>query len=203
MNEGIEWHDLRITIPYVMGQLSERKVLAIVKSLKNNQFENAKPLMSDYHTAVISLVDGEKNLFIEAQQITFASHLKKVFDVKSLQLQFSSILDALLIDDENQYLINIEGTSDTEDSHGESKRLFEENYTHLDNEIYGVGYRFLVKGEKVFGEFKVEPLVSGKDKYYYQWILNRSERGTIEDMLHDVQDEMEKERSGCYSVIRR
>ncbi len=50
MNEGIEWHDLRITIPYVMGQLSERKVLAIVKSLKNNQFENAKPLMSDYHT---------------------------------------------------------------------------------------------------------------------------------------------------------
>lgn len=203
MKENIEWHDLRITIPYVMGQLSERKVLAIIESLRNNQFESAKPIMSDYNTAVISLVDGEKNLFIEPQQITFASHLEKVFDVNSLQFQFSSILNALLIDDENQYLINIEGTSETENSHAGSKQLFEEKYELLDDEIYGVGYRFLVKGEKMFGEFKVEPLVSSEDKYYYQWILNRSERGTIGDMLHDVQGEMEKERNGCYSVIRR
>lgn len=127
--------------------------------------------------------------------------MEKVFDIDSLQFQFSAILNALLIDDENQYWISVEGTSDTEDSHVESRKLFEEKYAGLDDEIFGVGYRFF--GERVFGAFKIEPLLSNKDRYYYQWILNKPEKGTLKDMLHDVQDEMGKERNGCCSVIKR
>ncbi len=140
---------------------------------------------------------------IEPQQITFISHLENGFNIEEIQCQFSSVLNALFIDDENQYLFNIEGISETENSHEESKEFYEEKYVPLDDEICGVGYRFLVNDGRMFGEFKIEPLVSDKSKYYYQWILNKSEKGTIKDMLHDVQCKMDKERDGCFSVIRR
>ncbi|TGY91991.1 hypothetical protein E5329_19615 [Petralouisia muris] len=203
MKEDIKWCDLRITIPYVMGQLSEKKLSAIIENLRESQFKNAKLIMSELHVAAISLVNGKKNLLIEPQQITFASHLEDGFDIEAIQLQFSTVLNALLIDDENQYLVNIEGISDTDNSHAESKQFFEEKFMPLDDDICGVGYRFLVNSGELFGEFKIEPLVSDVGKYYYQWVLNKSEKGTIEDMLHDVQSNMDKERDGCYSVIRR
>lgn len=203
MKENIKWCDLRITIPFVMGQLSEKKVSAILKNLRESQFENAKPVMAEFNVAAISLVDGKKNLLIEPQQITFVSHLEEGFDVEAVQCQFSSILNALFIDDENQYLFNIEGVSETENSHAGSKQLFEEKYMQLDDEVCGVGYRFLLNDGRLFGEFKIEPLVTDKSRYYYQWVLNKSEKGTIKDMLHDVQSKMNKEWAGCFSVVRR
>lgn len=203
MEENIKWCDLRITIPFVMGQLSEKKVSAILKNLRESQFENAKPVMAEFNVAAISLVDGKKNLLIEPQQITFVSHLEEGFDVEAVQCQFSSVLNALFIDDENQYLFNIEGVSETENSHAGSKQLFEEKYMQLDDEVCGVGYRFLLNDGRLFGEFKIEPLVTDKSRYYYQWVLNKSEKGTIKDMLHDVQSKMNKEWAGCFSVVRR
>lgn len=203
MKESIKWCDLRITIPFVMGQLSEKKVSAILKNLRESQFENAKPVMAEFNVAAISLVDGKKNLLIEPQQITFVSHLEEGFDVEAVQCQFSSVLNALFIDDENQYLFNIEGVSETENSHAGSKQLFEEKYMPLDDEVCGVGYRFLLNDGRLFGEFKIEPLVTDKSRYYYQWVLNKSEKGTIKDMLHDVQSKMNKEWAGCFSVVRR
>ncbi len=203
MKENIKWCDLRITIPFVMGQLSEKKVSAILKNLRESQFENAKPVMAEFNVAAISLVDGKKNLLIEPQQITFVSHLEEGFDVEAVQCQFSSVLNALFIDDENQYLFNIEGVSETENSHAGSKQLFEEKYMQLDDEVCGVGYRFLLNDGRLFGEFKIEPLVTDKSRYYYQWVLNKSEKGTIKDMLHDVQSKMNKEWAGCFSVVRR
>ncbi|GFI31832.1 MAG: hypothetical protein HFH50_01460 [Lachnospiraceae bacterium] len=60
MKENIKWCDLRITLPFVMGQLSEKKVSAILKNLREGHFENAKPVMAEFNVAAISLVDGKK-----------------------------------------------------------------------------------------------------------------------------------------------
>lgn len=199
----IKWKNLKISIPYIMGQLSEKKVSSIVENLKENGFDNAKLIMANPSAAAVSLEDNKKSLIIEPQQITYSMQLEDEFPVEKIQSQFEAILNSLFIDDRNQFLFNIEGISETEDSHTDSKKHFEEKYMTLDESIYGVGYRFLIKNEKLFGEFKIEPLVSDKAEYYYQWLLNKADLVTIADVLADVKEELERNRESCYSVIRR
>ena len=62
---------------------------------------------------------------------------------------------------------------------------------------------FLIKSEKLFGEFKIEPLVSDVKGYYYQWLLNKSESVSVAEVLNDVMNEIEKDRDCCYCVLRR
>ncbi len=186
-----------------MGQFSEKKIESIINSLKESSFfGKASLITASSNTAVIALDVNKKSLLIEPQKITYACYLEDEFDKNIIQNQFEVILNTLLIDDFNQYLINLEGTLEAEDSHKNSRELYSEKYMPLKEEIYGVGYRFLVKNSKLFGEFKIEPLVTDKNRYYFQWILNKSEYVTIADMLLDVQEEIEKDWSCCYNVIR-
>lgn len=201
MKADIKWNFMKISIPYVMGQMSEKKVEHILASLKENGFD-AKLVMPNPSAAVIILEEDKKNLVIEPQQITYSSKLEGVFAVSEIQTQFENILNALLIDDKNQYFLNMEGISETADSHTESRENFKEKYMLLDDEIYGVGYRFLIRNENMFGEFKIEPLVTDKRSYYYQWILNKAELVSIAEFLTYVNDEIEKDRECCYCVIR-
>lgn len=203
MEVGIKWENLRVTIPYVMGKLSEKKVSSIINDLRKNGFEQANLVMANPSAAAITLINNQKSLIIEPQHITYATKLEGEFDLVAIQTQFESILNSLLIDDKNQYLFDIEGISEAEDSHTNSREIFGQKYVPLDDEIYGVGYRFLIKNDKLFGEFKVEPHVSDETRYYYQWLLNKAEDVTIAEMLSDVKMEIEKNRDGCYSVIGR
>lgn len=202
MKENIKWNFVKISMPYVMGQLSEKMINHVINKLLGNGFA-AKLVMWNPGTAVIMLEEDKKSLVIEPQQITYSSKLEGTFECSTLQSELEFILNVLLIDDKNQFLFNMEGISETQDSHTESRMLFEEKYMPLDKEVYGVGYRFLIRNERLFGEFKIEPLVVDKVGYYYQWILNKSESVSIAEMLSDVFDEIEKNREACYSVLRR
>ena len=203
MKNTIKWFDLKITIPYVIGQKKKKKVNSILETLQKNGFRNVTLVMANINAAAITLSPEGKNLLIEPQKICFSCHLNGIFNPVSIQAEYESILNSLLIDDQNQYLISIEGIEETANSHTESKYIFEKNFKDLDEEVYGVGYRFLIKNKRLFGELKIEPYISDYTKYFYHWLLNKSENGTIAEMLHDVQTELQKERTGCYSVIRR
>ena len=202
MQKNIKWNFLKITIPYVMGQLSEKKLNYIVGNLNTKGFI-AKINMIDPGMTVIALEEDKKRLIIESRQITYSTKLEGDLEQLVIQKQFESILDALLIDDKNQYFFNIEGISETQDSHTESRIVYEEKHMLLEKDIYGVGYRFLIKNENLFGELKIEPLIADKSKYYYEWLLNKVENVSIAKLLADVKNEIEKDRECCYNVIRR
>lgn len=202
MKGNIKWSFLKVSIPYMVGQLSGKMLEHVINRLTENGFV-ARVVTANPSTAVIVLEEDKKSLVIEPQQITYSMRLDGVFEHSAIQNDLEVLLNVLLIDDKNQYLFNIEGISETTNSHTESRVMFEEKYMPLDEDIYGVGYRFLIKSEKLFGEFKIEPLVSDVKGYYYQWLLNKSESVSVAEVLNDVMNEIEKDRDCCYSVLRR
>lgn len=193
--EEINWNTVRITVPYNMGKLNEKKMDILTEQLNKNGFTVNARINSPDGAAVFILCQGKDNLILASNQFTYINSIEdNKFDWESLEKKIKLILDTLLIDDDLKYVFNFEGDSEAENSHEESRKQYIENNKSISEDIFGVGYRFLIKNENFEGEYKIEPMINDKKKYYYQLILNTLNNGMIDHVIACVSREIEKRR---------
>ena len=70
--------------------------------------------------------------------------------------------------------------------HSFGKHFNEKFNEHFITPMFGVGYRFLVEDAEVIGDWKVEPLIADKTKYYHQAILNTKAECLISDVFEMI-----------------
>lgn len=189
----VNWTSIRITTPYNIGNIGEKKLEALTKQLLERKVQiNAKVNAPD-GSIVLLANNGQQNIVFAPNQITYISSiLSNDINYQAIKYDFQQILDALLIDDALQYVINLEGSSQTNNSHEESIQVFENKLGDLPQEVYGVGYRFLIKDLDFNGEFKIEPMINNAGLYYYQFILNSIQVSNINSVMEAVKNEIEK-----------
>lgn len=170
----LKWNKLSITLKYNVGQLTEKRIERIINEFNDKEID-VKATFNPEDSEVIVFLLEECNciLMIKPDSITYTSLRPFETELNSKYLEI--ILDIFDVDEENKFTVNVEGNSETEDSHIESVTSFNKTHSNiLDNysQIFGVGYRFLIKNENIIGELRIEPFIADKSKYYYQYIFN-------------------------------
>lgn len=189
----VNWKSIRIVAPYNIGNMGEKKIDAITKSLKERNINITGKVNTPDGMVVLLVDNGKQNIAFLSNQIILISNIKPDgIEYEYLGNTFQYILDILLIDDNLKFVINLEGDTSTANSHEESKRTFENHFQGLPDDIYGVGYRFLIKDEDFVGEFKIEPMLGNPQLFYYQLILNSVNDNKIKFTINQVKKEIEK-----------
>lgn len=189
----IRWNIVRITVPYNIGNLNEKKIDVLITKLNENGMQVSARVNSP-NGVIFVLDEGKDNLILSSDQFTFISTVvNNEFKWNEKKEKIRVVLDTFLIDDSLKYVFNLEGNSDTEDSHYESCVAYSQNNkADVPKDTFGVGYRFLIKNEEFQGEYKIEPMINDKSKWYYQLILNTNNNGTVEQIIENTKKEIEE-----------
>lgn len=189
----IKWNTVRVSVPYNMGKLNEKKLDILTEQLNSNGFAVNARINPPDGAAIFILCQGKDNLILASNQFTYINSAEENdFDWLGLKKKIKLILDTLLIDDDLKYIFNFEGESVTTDSHKESCECYLEKYSDIPEDVFGVGYRFLIKNENFKGEYKVEPMINDKKKCYYQLILNTINNNTLDYVIECASKEIAK-----------
>lgn len=194
MNNNIIWNTVRLAMPCSIGDINDKKIDALVKVLnESNMPVNAKLRATDGSVVLIVAEGNNKcNVVILPNQIAYISTIENnEVDFNKLFSTSKLILDSLFVEEVLKCAINFEGNSQTIDSHDESLTLFSSKFTNLPTDVFGVGYRLLLKNNKFIGEYKIEPMIDNRDLYYYQLILNTINEKSLELTINDFKDEFE------------
>lgn len=172
--ENINWDNLSISLQYKAGQITDKKIDKILNELKEAGITVAAVVRPNPEITVFSLDDKGCMFIILPDSISYT--IQNVPDRYSIAYQhLLKIMDLMSVEDQNMYVINIQGSSIGANSHAESKNRFNEEHRNILNQyddIYGIGYRFLIKNELYSGELKIEPMVSDSTKYFHQYVIN-------------------------------
>lgn len=203
---GMLMSDIQITqitfaIQAQIGDLNDKKkgILAD-KITRSTRYKDA--LNSPFGFIFIAPQDNE-NLLINFDRVAYTKAGKE-FDINQVTEALSIICETLLLEDEFFVTIDIQGISQTDNSQIETLKLFEANnckgFSESHPEVYGVGYRFLIKADDCNGELKIEPLIRDARNYFYQYIVNyntkklplteitKAVNGTINQLLKNFED---------------
>nr|WP_295680342.1 hypothetical protein [uncultured Lachnoclostridium sp.]DAE03939.1 MAG TPA: hypothetical protein [Myoviridae sp. ct2cn10] len=186
------WDKLSINFRYNVGQLTEKRLEKITNELKEKNINVNATLNPDSTSNVIVLILEDNGCVFIVTPDNIQYNTLNPMDKELCKKHMSAILDVFAAEELNTFLINAEGSSETLDSHSESVTSFNEKHNNVLSEhtyIYGIGYRFLVKKEYINGELKIEPMVSDKKKFYYQYIFNTINKVSIEQLfeLYDTE----------------
>lgn len=189
----VRWNILRITVPYNIGNLNEKKIDVLINKLNENGMKVSARVNSP-NGVIFVLGEGKDNLILSSDQFTFISTIgDNEFKWEEKKEKIKVVLDTFLIDDSLKYVFNVEGNSDTEDSHKESCTTYLKNSNgDIPRDTFGVGYRFLIKNNDFQGEYKIEPMINDKRKWYYQLILNTNNNETLEHVIENIEKEIEE-----------
>lgn len=189
----IRWNIVRITVPYNIGNLNEKKIDVLINKLNENGMQVSARVNSP-NGVIFVLDEGKDNLILSSDQFTFISTIgNNEFKWSEKKGKIKVVLDTFLIDDSLKYVFNLEGNSDAEDSHKEScDNYLQNNSGDVPKDTFGVGYRYLIKNEDFQGEYKVEPMINDKSKWYYQLILNTNNNETVEHAIENIEKEIEE-----------
>lgn len=191
--EKISWDQVSISFQYKAGQITDKRVQKIIEELKKSEvIVNAS--VRPNRDVVIFLLDNNGGAFvITPDNLTY--NLPNVEDKFSFTKKHLSVMmDIFGVEDKNIYVVNAQGSTTCVDSHAETRRIFnQKNNDVLEKfkDIYGVGYRFLIKNELYNGEFKIEPMVADNRKYYYQYMINTQFAITLDEMCAFVKECLE------------
>ena len=187
-----------------VGELTEKKRARLIKQVKLGQAVNTP--------VGIGFINNEnsENVIINPDRITYTK-LGYYIDKEKVTLLLNTLIDVLMLDEKNFALIDIQGLSDTDDSHTESINTFNNKFSdtlYKYGDIYGVGYRFLFKDENANGEIKIEPFIRDSSKYFYHYIENINENKMNIDKIIEITDNAinnldEKYKSIIEMIIKR
>lgn len=196
MDRGIKWNVVRITVPYNLGMLNDKKVEVLTQQLNENEIGVNARINGPDGSAVFVLCQGRDNLILAPNQFTYISSIdNNSFEWENLKNKIMVILDALLIDNNLKYVFNFEGSREAVDSHNDSCKQYTEKFGRdVPGDVFGIGYRFLIKNENFEGDYKVEPLINDRSKWYYQLILNTINSSCIDYVISKVSEEIEKQQ---------
>lgn len=171
-----------------VGTINDKKIEKLSKELfDKTDFKNyAKVPMG-----VVFVSTSGENIAIKENSINYVS-LKKDVSKDNLKLTLDTINEVLMLEEENHLTIDVQGVSNTKDSYGETREYFESKISDsMPEDIYGIGYRFLVKNITGNGEIKIEPLVRDSHFYYYEYIMNYNNNINNRDVIDTVFKEVE------------
>lgn len=191
--QKIIWNKVSISFQYNFGQITEKRIKKIVDEINGKGFNIIANLSPGPNVAILVEENNKSIVVINDNSITY--NIMNIFEQNrnaSANKNLHILFDALAVDDKNLFVVNAEGQGETENSHIESVNYFnEKNYVEkLDDNIYGVGYRFLFRREYYNGEFKIEPMVQNSKYYYYQCIINITLPTTIDEVFILIDKEL-------------
>lgn len=178
--EKISWDQVAISIPYRAGQITEKRMQKITDELNAKDVKVSASIRNSTDV-VVFMLDDKGAFVITPESLSYnLPNTEDRFGVSERDLM--AIIDIMSLEDKNLYTINAQGTMPCEDSHNETREKFNQKHADILNEheeVYGVGYRFLIRAEEYNGELKIEPLLSDCHRYYFQYIINTSEETTV------------------------
>lgn len=172
--DKINWSQLSISFQYKSGQIGEKKVEKIVNELSALGITVDATIKPSPDVAIFMLANLGCSFIIMPENVAYSiPNIENRFEIAAQHLK--AIMEVLAVEDGVIYVANVQGDTETENSHAESKKRFIQNHGEVLKsypDIYGVGYRFLIKSELYSGELKIEPLITDCSKYYYQYVIN-------------------------------
>lgn len=189
--ENIKINQVSINVLSQIGTINDKKIERLNKKiLQDTPFKRVNMIP----IGIMYVADGGKeNLIISQDRIVYNSVASYINS--NISKLFSIPIDALMLDEENPLIIDIQGLSETKDSHEESKLKFTEKYLSLIPKIEGlcgVGYRFLFNNNSGNGEIKIEPLIQDKNFYFYEYINTFRNKINYKQLGEVLQNEVEK-----------
>lgn len=182
--EKINWEQISISFQYRSGQITDKRIQKITEELKEAGIEINASVRRD-PGVVVFVLDNKGCAFIITQD-NLSYNLPVIEDRFSVaKKHLTAIMDIMSVEDQNAFVVNAQGITAGCDSHKETKDNF--NLRHesvLDDyeDVYGVGYRFLIKNQQYTGEIKIEPMIVDNKKYYYQYLINTYDNFTLDDL---------------------
>lgn len=198
--EKINWEQISISFQYRSGQITDKRIQKITEELKRAEIEVSASMRRDTGVVVFMLDKGCAFIITqESLSYNFPMIADRFSDVKK---HLTAIMDIMSVEDRNAFVINAQGTTPGCDSHRETKEGFNSKHENVLNDyadIYGVGYRFLIKNQQYSGEFKIEPMLADNKKYYYQYLINTYNNFTLDDLCRLMESCLEND----FEALRR
>lgn len=178
MQSKLKLNSFKIIYLSKVGIINDKKANTIAK-----EFESDFPvrLMQQQPISAMVLSNNNNNntMIIEPERITYQvlGDIKPDFD--AIRDKVTKLCNVLLIDDTCAAAIDITGLIDSQvgNSFDESLEKFNKFGLQFDS-LKGIGLRLLYEEEHNIWEYKIEPFIADKTKYFIQLI------GTISTMVH-------------------
>lgn len=171
-----------------VGTVNDKKIEKLSKELfDKTDFKNYGKIP----IGVVFMSTSGENIIVRESGINYTS-LRKDVSSDNLKSAMDTIKEVLMLEEENHLIIDIQGVSNTDNSYSETKEYFKCKMSDsMPEDIYGIGYRFLVKNITGNGEIKIEPLVRDSHFYYYEYIMNYNNKINSKDVIDNLFREVE------------
>lgn len=155
-----------ISVSAQIGDLTEKKFAILSEALKDYIIRSNGNIQAFNFTTKqnysISITQNAVSLVI----------LDNIYNKNEIKTILYIILDKLMIDNQVFAMLDFQAQVETEDSFAESTNIYKEKYGDSFDNLIGVGYRYLLKGDNFNDDLKKEPLISNEKFFYYQLTRN-------------------------------
>lgn len=164
--ENVDIKQSVISISALVGDLTSKKFEIIKEAL--NEFI----LESNGNLQIFNFKTKQDYLITITQNSINFYFFNNKYNKEEIKEIANIILDKLMIDSNVQAFIDVQGQSETENSFNESANLYKEKHGESFENLFGVGYRYFIKGENYTDDLKKEPLLSNQNFFFYQLTRN-------------------------------